>query len=177
MRQRTLRAIRKDAPQQDLKSEALTLAPSTAARAPASRYVPAQLKPLTLTELREACEPFGASAVADARWGALTAWLMWGPPAGLLTNPIAVVNVATNFCRDHDRITQGLPNLSGKPFVSRLPTVSLEAQGEARLVVAETFADWERAGWPHLPNAIKYTHRYIAAYVRQNPTPKSRMPA
>ena len=154
---------------QDLNGEALAAHPKPKDIRPQhSRYVVPKLRPTTLDELREACRPHGDLAVQDARWSAIGLWLMWSPQEGLLTNAMKVAIASHALCRSDFRM-HGYPNLSGIPYKSELPTLSTAAQEEARLVAAETMADWELAGCPYLDKAISQTDQHIAAYLRENP--------
>lgn len=128
----------------------------------------------TLSELKAKCDEYGGhgeAAVAEAQWGAITAWLMGLHNAGpdILTNPMPVAWEAVSLLRDDDRVRLGWPHHAGKQFVSLLPRLSPESADEARKVAAETHADWDRAGRPHLtPESIKREQSYIAAYIRNS---------
>lgn len=162
---RTLGAIRKDAPEGDRDHPAL--APARPAYHPgmASRFVKAEFRPQSLEQLGEWAEGHGPAAVAAARWGAVSTWLMWSPEG--LSNPVPVATLAVDLCQQEDRVRLGYPALTGIPFISTLSGYSTEAQQEARLVAADTVADWKRAGSPHLLPSMERTQKYIHAYNRQ----------
>ncbi len=163
-RQRTLKQLREHAPSRDRGHPAL------AAPAPAPLPARYSLWATSLEELATRCGPHGEAAVQDALWGCVSVWLMHGPDAARLTNPRAVATTAVFLCQTADRVRLGYPSLSGNGFDDRLASLSPDAQGEARLVAAETLADWERADRPGLSSdTIKRTQQYIQACTQATP--------
>ncbi|MFK4794784.1 hypothetical protein [Sphingobium sp. ZW T5_29] len=107
--------------------------------------------PRTLAELREFGRDFGDAAVAEARWSAITIWLMKGEPSAGLSNPRRVTLAAVHMAQEHDRYHLGWPCWKGEEASRATPVLdglSPDCQREAKLVAAETLADWERVGCP-----------------------------
>ncbi len=164
---RTLAAIRKAAPEQDRSSPALSRKEDPQSfRSESTRYVPVDLRPRDLDQLSRMVGPYAEAAGVQAVWGAVSRWLMWQSNNDALSNAIKVASVALVLCVESDAWRLGYPNLSGERDTPVLHTLTLEAHEEARRVGAETIADWERAGSPHLMTAIEYIHKYIHACMR-----------
>jgi hypothetical protein len=159
-----LKRLREAQPRQDRASPALADPPPPVPQpSPRSRYVRVHLFAQTLDDLREKCREHGEAAVAEARWGAITVWLM---KEGYEQFPGAAISVAVNLLRDDDRERLGYPHHAGKPIASRLPFLSPDTQAEARRLAAEARAAWERAGSPYLtPKRITDEHQYIQACI------------
>jgi hypothetical protein len=159
---RTLKLIRANSPPQDRGTLALAPPPPVAPSVPFNRY---RMFSTTLDQLRADCGEHGEVAVRDALWGAVSTWLLHGPDYGALTNPMRVAIVSVILCRDHDRLRLNFPlSASSEAITDVLPSLSPDAQAEARLVAAETFADWERAGRPGITSKrMRSAHQYIMA--------------
>jgi hypothetical protein len=145
----TLKTIRQNAPGQDRNEPALVAkdAPHWTTGRDGSRYVAFSLYPRTLDELRTMSRGYGEAAVAEARWCAVGLWLMKAYPS--LANPYPVAQTAIEMMREHDRYHLGWPHHDGKAWPTPvLDGLSLDCQREARLVAAETYADWQKAGSP-----------------------------
>lgn len=93
---------------------------------------------------------------------------MNSPSEGALTNPMQVASLSVLLCCDHDRVRLGYPHyIDGKSHNDPLASLSPGVQAEARLVAAETFADWERAGGVGITNdRLKRMQQYIQAWVQ-----------
>jgi hypothetical protein len=165
---RTLKEIRKNAPQEDRNSEALAPSASVPARSSASRYVPVNLIPQDLEQLKERSGPYARAAAVEALWSAVQVWLMWHSGEELkLTNPSKIANLSVLLCANEDRWRLQYPSLT-EPFGSVFQTLSSDVQEEARRVAAETMAAWEQAGSPGLLKSIESTNKYIQACIRQD---------
>jgi len=169
---RSLRSIRREAPEVDRNSRALTPSRPLHTIGMNSGHVKAEFRARTPEALEAWCRNtaaglgphmtnYGAAAVAISKWGAVTVWLMWSPDG--LTNPVPVAITAAQLCEQDDRARLGYPSLSRNPFSSILARMSPEIQREARTLAAATMLDWERAGQPHLVPAIERTQKYIHA--------------
>ena len=170
MRGRGLAKLRKDAPVEDRNCSALAIGAAPPRFRPVhSRYAPANLAPQTTEQLERMCAPYGAAAVADAKWSAVLVWLMGLNGDAELSNPLRVVLLAVSLVSDETRIRLGFPSLTGKAFVSTLTGLSPAVQAEAEAVAADTLVDWSNAGSPGLLRAVERTHKYIAAFIRQTP--------
>lgn len=151
-----LKIIRANAPEQDRALPALT------PTAPPPR--PVSLFATTLEELRVKCGKHGEAAVQDFMWSTVLAWTSSVLPTSALTNSGRVVCTSVVLCQNADRVRLEYPSLSGIPPDDRLARLSPDAQAEARLVAAETLADWERAGRPYLTaSRFKMEQQYILA--------------
>jgi len=130
-----------------------------------SRYVAVRLYPRTLNELRRFSRDFGRPAARVAEWHCVITWLMNGPPQAALSNPPKVVSTAVHLVQELDRIRFGWPTHDGRELApARLSSISLEAQGEALRVAAETLCDWRKAGRPYLEaHRIKATYEYLTS--------------
>lgn len=126
--------------------------------------------PRTLGELREFGRDFGEAAVAEARWNAITIWLMKADPAPAgLSNSRRVALAAVHMAQEQDRYRLGWPCWKGEEARRATPVIdglSSDCQREAKLVAAETLADWEAAGCPWMD-----AHRVKQAYLHLTSTP------
>lgn len=172
---RTLTALRRDAPKPDRTTPALAPSPANPngyKHGPKSTYVPVSLKARTLTELRQWCTQNALSpnisdaAVKDAKWSAVTAWIMWGPVG--LSNPLRVASLSVILSMGDDRARLGYPNAYGANFTSPLIDYSPDVQAEAIRVAAETLVDWKRAGRPRLTSAIERVQSYMAGHIKRS---------
>ena len=128
--------------------------------------VPVKLLPRTLEELAALSRDYGAAAVAEVQWAAIVVWLMksYPLPAGL-RNPLTVAQSALGMVQEYDRYRLGWPCWRGNDRRSPvLNGLSLDCQREAKLVAAETLADWESAGCPHLDtDRLKSAYQYLTS--------------
>lgn len=128
--------------------------------------VPVKLLPRTLDELETLSRDYGAAAVAEVRWAAILVWLMKSYPSPVgLRNSHPVAQSAVGMVHEYDRHALGWPCWKGR---ERMPPVldglSSDCQREARLVAAETLADWEAAGCPYLDTArLKSAYQYLTS--------------
>lgn len=165
---KTLKAIRQNAPASDRNDRALipAKAPEWFTGRDGTAHVHISLYPRTLDELGQMSREFGVAAVAEARWTAITLWFMkeYPSPSGL-RNPLPVASEAVLLIREHDRLHLGWPRHNGaNPATPVLDGLSLASRQEARLVAAETLADWEAAGSPYLQgHHIKAAYQYLVA--------------
>ena len=164
---RTLRDIRRDAPEPDRRQAALTPAPTPhwATARDGTAYVHISMFPRTLNELQKQCREFGRAAVADVQWHCVLTWLMNGPHEADLSNPAAVAMTAAQLVRDRERVRLGMPRHDGKAWDQPLlDQLSPEVQAEAERTAAETRADWTKAGRQHLgERAIKVGYQHLVA--------------
>lgn len=177
MANRTLKAIRNDAPEPDRNDPALALnQPRWASRPDGSRYVRIYLYPRTLNELRDYSRSFGKAVVMEAEWGAVGVWLMNQPPEADLSNLCRAALRAVPLVRDFDRYRLSLPAHDGRDRPSpALFALSYPEQDEALRVAADTMWDWRREGQPHLgPDRIKAVYQnlvtspaFIARYIKE----------
>jgi len=94
---------------------------------------------------------YGDAAVAEARWGAVSAWFMDVPKPGELSNPRQRAWEAADMMRQHQRYHLRWPRIGGKQWPApALDGLDPASRQEAERVAAETLADWERAGCPRL---------------------------
>lgn len=126
--------------------------------------------PRNLDELRDFGRDFGEAAVAEVRWAAIVVWLMksYPSPAGL-SNPRQVAQAAVHMVQEHDRYHLGWPCWKGEEVSRATPVLdglSPDCQREAKLVAAETLANWEAAGCPWMD-----AHRIKQAYLHLTSTP------
>ena len=129
------------------------------------RKVVTPLFPRTLDELRTLSRDFGEAAVAEVRWAAVLCWLMKADPRPNLRNPLAVVSTALSVVQENDRYRLGWPCWRGNERMPpALDGLSLDCQREAKLVAAETLAEWEAAGSPYLDTArLKSAYQYLTS--------------
>ncbi|HEX7820502.1 MAG TPA: hypothetical protein VF463_07765 [Sphingobium sp.] len=164
---KTLKAIRDQAPSSDRNDRALIpTKPPEWATGKNGAYVHISLYPRTLDELGQMSRSFGAAAVAEAQWTAITLWFMkeYPSPSGL-RNPLPVADEAVCLIREHDRLHLGWPrHHGGDPATPVFDGLSLASRQEAMLVATETLADWEAAGSPYLHgHHIKAAYQYLVA--------------
>ena len=164
MTNRSLYAIRRDAPKEDLTDPALTPYPLHIRKR--GGYTPADYRPRTLDQLCKWAGEYGEAAIAEARWSALSTWLMHSPVPGQLSHPTDVVYLSIELCREADRETLGYPISNRIVRPARLDALSLQSQDEARRTAQDTLNDWERAGSPHLISNIQWVQMYINAFAR-----------
>ncbi|WP_109354613.1 hypothetical protein [Sphingorhabdus sp. EL138] len=127
-------------------------------------YTGINLFPQTLDELRNMSGGFGEAAVADVQWGAVAACLMSDRN---FSNPWQVVSVSVQHCRSEDRLRLRWPDYLGRKQTRAFLDLSPQSKREARLVGAETLADWRVAGCPYLDSdRIKRTYLYIQSCIR-----------
>ena len=127
-------------------------------------YAPVHLFPQTIEQLRDRSGEYADAAVAEIQWGAVTTCSMQGME---FSNSWQVVNVAVMHCRAEDRMRLGWPDYLGRMHTPAFHDLSPEAQSEARLVGAETLADWRAADCPYLTSdSIKRTYCYIQSCIR-----------
>lgn len=171
---RTLTALRRDAPKPDRTTPALAPRPANPngyKHGPKSTYVPVSLKARTLTELRQWCAQNALSpnisdaAVKEAKWSAVTTWMMWEPKG--LSNPTRVASLSVILCKGDDRARLAYPNAYGAGFTSPLIDYSPDVQAEAIRVAAQTLVDWKRAGRPRLTSAIERVQSYISSHLKR----------
>ena len=167
MTNRSLYAIRRDAPVEDLTSPALTPYPLHIRKR--GGYTPADYRPRTLDQLGKWAGQYGEAAIAEARWSALSTWLMHGPTPGQLSHPADVVYLSMALCREADRASLGYPATDRIVHPARLDALSPSSQDEARQTAQDTIDDWERAGSPHLTSNVQWVQMYINAF---GPTPR-----
>lgn len=121
----------------------------------------------SLSELRGKLGEYGRAAVIDARWAAVTLWMMHDYPVKL-PNPLNVTYEAINLCREASRVGTGLPHPEGRPQTAILYRLAPELQQEARKVASDAFRAWKRAGAPYLKaKQITGTHQYFLACMRR----------
>lgn len=169
---RTLRDIRRDAPEPDRRQPALTPAPTPhwATARDGTAYVYISMFPRTLDELQKQCREFGRAAVADVQWQCVLTWLMNCPHEADLSNPAPVAMTATQLVRDHERVRLGMPRHDGKAWnPPALESVSPAVRQEAELVAAETLEDWRKAGSPHMGR-----NHYRSSYLSLTSSPAFR---
>ncbi len=135
-------------------------------------YVFVSIYPQTTDELRKLCRDFGEAAVSDYEWGCVTAWLMSGPDASDLRNPLPVTSLAVRMVRDQERICFDWPRHDGGEWnASGLDRLSPDVRAEAILVAAETASDWGQAGRPYSGRRkLNLTYRYLTtcpAFINQ----------
>lgn len=186
---RTLREIRKGAPETDrnggpghVPDPALAPLPLPhwATARNGSKYLHVSLYPRTLNELRKYSREFGRAVARDAEWSCVIVWLMNQPPEADLSNAYAVVQTAVLMVREYDRHRFEYPRPDGsEPQPPALNRLSPEVREEALRVAAETLSDWRNAGRPHLePRQIKAAYQnliatpaFIEKYIRNNNDP------
>jgi hypothetical protein len=164
---RTLKTIRREAPEPDRREPALTRSPEPhwAKARDGTAYVHINLFPRTLDELRKQCREFGDAAVADLKWHCVLTWLMNQPHETDLTNPYRVAQTAVLLVRDQDRVRLGYPRHDGRswdaPFLDAL---SPELREEAERTAAETRCDWAKAGRQYLgERAIRLAYKHLVS--------------
>lgn len=118
----------------------------------------------TLEQLAEKCGPDAEAALANVHWSAICTWLMHAPAKGALSNPMVAAIRSVGLARDHDRSRLCYPDHTGRrhrcPFADQTP----EAKADALRLAAETRADWEKAGKPHLTrDRLKSEQQYVHA--------------
>lgn len=162
----TLKRLREAAPPQDRNDRALRPTP----REPKSRWK-TNYWAETLEELSAKCGQYGPAAAAHAKWDAIRRWAtgcMGRDRLPPLANPRDVVSVAIDFASAADAGRLGYPNWDGEPVKpGALYALSPESQREAMRVAAETEAQWEAAGRPHLTaKNLQYIQQYIYGCIR-----------
>ena len=162
MTSRSLYALRRDAPKEDLSSPALAPYPLHIRKR--GGYTPAEYRLTTLDQLGKWAGRYGDAAIAEARWSALATWLMHGRTPDELTYPAKVVSLSISLCREADRVFLGYPATDHIVQPPRLHTLSPSSQDEARRTAQDTIDDWERAGSPHLTSNIQWVQMYINAF-------------
>ncbi|AYJ87289.1 hypothetical protein D3Y57_16795 [Sphingomonas paeninsulae] len=156
----TLKSLRRNAPQQDLHTEALRLpvAPPYKFQTP---YNPAAYPSDALTALRVQAGSLADAAVEEAKWSAIGLWLSCIPAPSQLTNPLEVAQATYRFCREARRMAANWPSLSGRPYSSLLHGYSAATVEAAWDVCAETLKDWERSRSPRFAGAIRRVSNYL----------------
>lgn len=172
MTNRTLDAIRRDAPDEDGGNPALIAPPFHTRKR--GGYIPAVYKAQTLDQLSKWAGEYGEAAVTEARWCALSVWLMNGPTTGQLRNPTAVVSLSIVLCCEADRVSLGYPLVGGVVPPPRLGTLSPNSQDEARRTAQDTLEDWEQACFPHLTKSIERVQTFINNFGRDQRFPTER---
>lgn len=165
---RSLGRMRRNAPPQDLNTEALAL-PSNDPYRFIKRATPSGYPSEALDALRVVAGPYGEAAIEEAKWSAIGLWLLSNQAAPLLTNPLEVAQATHRFCREARRMSAGWPTLSNRPYSSMLLGQSAATIAAAWDVCAETLADWERARSPRLMGAIRRTSQYIRKVLQTKP--------
>ena len=164
MSRRSLKAIRRDAPKEDLTTSALTSYSLHIRKR--GGYTPADYRPRTLDQLSKWAGEYGKAAIAEARWSALATWLMHGPTPAQLSHPADVVYLSMALCREADRVSLGYPATDRIVHPARLDALSPQSQDEACRTARDTLEDWERAGSPHLTSNIQWVQMYVNAFGR-----------
>jgi hypothetical protein len=137
----------------------------------------------TLDELRAKFPEHGEAAANDARWFAVSIWLLKGEyrHSGL-SNPEPVASVAVDLCRSHNMATSGIPHHAGKEWIDAFNGLTPESQCEAVRVAEETIKDWERAGQPRLTSELirrtqQYTHSCLKLLTPESVCQNQEIPA
>lgn len=77
-----------------------------------------------------------------------------------------VASLSVHLVIEAQKHETGWPNLSGKIVTPALYGYSPDSQCEARLVAADVYAAWEKAGRPHVDvRCCKDAYRYLLACV------------
>lgn len=165
----TLIKLRRDAPAQDLTTEALALPPFNTIRPRRTGYQITHLHPKNLTDLGEASGKHGEAAIRDTEWAACLAFVRMATPSSL-QNEVSLAIAAVDKCRTADRLALRYPTVRESGSVDTPSRPSAQIDADTVRVADETLEDWKRSDRRCLGSAITRTHDHIVGILRVSHT-------